>query len=222
MENADTLSFMMRLPPDIRAVLSGIMHEVTFKTGEQIFTQDELHSDFYIVVTGRIKIVFTGDDGHEVTLCMPQSGETFCVASVLDGGPQLGTAYAMTDVRLLSAQPNEFNALCKKYPQLLSLAQQYCFEELRQIIKRLETATFHSVEMRLAGVLLGKDFSGLTNHSSIGELHITHQELADLIGTSRETVSRVLEIWRQKGLVVLKRGYIIINRRDELERQALK
>jgi CRP/FNR family transcriptional regulator len=128
----------------------------------------------------------------------------------------------MTDVRLLSAQPNEFNALCQKYPQLLSLAQQYCFKELRQMIKRLETATFHGVEMRLAGVLLGKDFSELTNHSSIGELHITHQELADLIGTSRETVSRVLEIWRQKGLVVLKRGYIIINRRDELERQALK
>ena len=222
MENADTLSFMMHLPLDIRTALSGILYEATFKSGTQIFTQGDLHTGFYFVVTGRVKIGFTGDDGHEVILCMPQPGETFCVASTLEGGPQLGTAYAITDVRLLCATSSEFNVLRKKYPQLLSLVQQYCFKELRQIVKRLEAATFLGVEARLARVLLGKDFDELTNFASIDKFNITHQELADLIGTSRETISRILEIWGRKSWVVLDKRHIIIKRRDELERQALR
>lgn len=218
MKNDDNQSLFARLHPDIRTKLPKLMHEVFYVAGEQIYTQGELCPTFNILVSGQVRIIRVRPDGHETTLCTHRPGSFFCSLSVLDGSLQLGTAYAVTDVILLRADRAKFNELCKEFPQLLSLVQETCLKDMRRHIARFEMFTFLSVEERLAQTLLEESLACQDTGEPAGELCVTQQDLANLIGASRESVSRILSKWERKGLTFCKRERIIIRNRDELER----
>ena len=209
-----------RLSPDIQARLRAILHARTFTAGEQIFAQGAPAPAFYIVTSGRVKVVRVTAEGYELILCVPGPGDCFCPVPVLDGGTQLGTAVAVTDGTLLWADSAEFAALCAKSPELLSVVQGICLGEVRRLISRYESLASRRLKERLASAMLAesrhRQIDGFPPH----ELHLTHQDLAELVGAARESVSRLLAQWQQKGVVTLKRGRVIIRDREELQRLA--
>ena len=220
MENMATWHLLARLAPDIQARLRAILHVRIFAAGEQLFPQGGPAPAFYIVASGRVKVVRVTAEGYALILCVPGPGDCFCPVPVLDEGTQLGSAVALTDATLLWAESGEFRALCEKSPELLSAVQGICLGEVRRLISRFESLASRRLTERLAGTMLAESRHRQIDGFPPDELHLTHQELAELVGAARESVSRLLTQWAQKGVVTLKRGLVIVRNRDELQRLA--
>lgn len=186
------------------------MHVQTFEPGESIFHQGTAATAIYAVIRGRVKIARVTPDGYESILCMRQAGEYFCPVPVLDRKPQLGTAIAMTAVTVLWVKCEEFHALCLKCPQLLSTIQGDCLAEVRYLLNRLETFAFRNIKERLTIALLDEIRHQRLEGNDPIVLSMNQQELAGLVGASRESVSRSLKRLEQDEIVELHRGKVRI------------
>lgn len=216
MEETDARPLFDHLAPEVQARLREMLHPQTFAPGEQIFAQGAPGSAIYLIAKGRVKITRVTPEGHESVLCVRGPGDYFCPVPVLDGGAQLGAAAAMTEVTLLWAERVEFMALCEANPELLSNVQGSCLAEVRSLLNRLEAFAFRSVRERLAVALLNE-----ARHQQLGgepadELRLTQQELAGLVGASRESVSRILAQLEREGVVALMRGRVFVRDWEQL------
>ena len=220
MEEKNARCLFENLEPEIQAKLRSIMREKVFRAGEQVFAQDVPAQAFYIVVSGRVKIARLAPNGCEIILCMLGPGDLFCPVSLLDGGPQLGMAQAITEITLMWAERAECCALFKTSPLLLSTLQTTCLGEVRRFVRRLELLTSRRLKERLAIILLDESLYRLASCVSNDELRITQQELAGLVGASRESVSHLLAEWEREGIVAVRRGRVIIQHRGQLDQIA--
>ena len=213
----DPLHSFANLPPEIETELRSHLRVFSFSAGEPVFIQGASPKAVYLVANGRVKVVRGTPEGHESILCMRGSGDYFCPVPLLDGGKHLGTAVAITDVTLFSIERETFTDLCVKSPQLLAIVQGDCLSEVRNLINRLEIFAFRNVRERLAIALLNQ--AGLEQKNGrTSELRLTQQDLADLIGASRESVSRILKEFERTNIVTLGRGRIVLKDKQRLRR----
>lgn len=206
----NTQQLFANFPEEIQIKLRSEMHIQTYAPGEPIFHQGEQASAIYAVVRGRVKIARVTPDGYESILCVRQTGEYFCPVPVLDGNAQLGTAIAMTEVTVLWVVCETFHALCRKCPQLLASVQGDCLGEVRYLLNRLETFAFRNIKERLAIAVLNEVRHQRSDQIDTIELSMTQQELAGLVGASRESVSRNLKQMERDEIIELHRGKICI------------
>ena len=191
-----------------------------FRAGETIYLQGEDATAIYLLLEGKVKNVRVTKTGDEVVLCVRKEGEYFCPVPVVDKGPQLGTAVAITDVRLLVTDIATFNELCRKYPELQLAVQESCLMETRLLLKRVEMVTFRSVKERVAAVLLDEMRSLEATGALPTEIYLTHFEVAGLVGASRESVSRVLKQLEKEKVLRLRRGRISVLNEAKLRKMA--
>lgn len=208
------------LPTAIENELRNNLQKTTYSQGEAIFWQDDSPEYIYLVIEGHIKIVRFTSDGYESILCVRNSGEYFCPVPLLDKGPQLGTAYAMSKVSLYRIKKDIFLNLCKKSPELLTIVQSDCLSEVRNLLNRIEGVAYRSIPIRLANILINESKVITRNNTEFHEVHMTQDEIAALIGSTRESVSRNLSKMQQKGLVDVKRGRVILLKKDQLRELA--
>lgn len=186
------------------------MHLQTFESGEPVFHQGTPATAIYAVVRGRVKVARVTPDGYESILCVRQGGEYFCPVPVLDGKAQLGTAIAMTETTVLWVERDTFHALCRECPQLLSSVQGDCLAEVRHLLNRLETFAFRNIKERLAIALLDEVRHQRADEKDPIELSLIQQELAGLVGASRESISRNMKQLERDEIVELHRGKVRI------------
>lgn len=215
----DPLRSFANLPPAVEGRLRAALKVQSYAPGEQIFRQDERPEAVYLVASGRVKVVRVTPEGYESILCVRGPGDYFCPVPLLDKGNHLGTAVAISPVTLFAVERGEFCRLCQISPELLAVVQGDCLSEVRQLLNRLEAFAFRSVRERVAIALLDEGRHQLGSNRT-GELHLTQQELAGLVGASRESVSRSLKQLEHKGVVSLKRGRIRLRDWQQLERIA--
>lgn len=205
------------LPEQIQTELKDILFTREFSAGETVFQQGALSRAIYFVTSGRIKITRVTREGYETVLCMRGPSDIFCPVPVMDHGEQLGSAVALTDGAMLWAEKSDFNSLCQKYPELLAKVQGDCLFEVRRLVGRMEAFNFRSLRERLAFTLL--DF--LNHHpaenGSEHEVIVKQQELAGLVGASRESVSRTLSEFENLGILSTYRGRLVIHDQEKLK-----
>lgn len=216
----DMQRLFVHLPQEVQVKLRSAMHVQTFEPGEPIFHQGSQASGIYAVIHGRVKITRVTPDGYESILCVRQTGEYFCPVPVLDGKPQLGTAVAMGEVTVLWVECQEFHALCREHPQLLSTVQRDCLAEVRYLLNRLETFAFRAIRERLAIALLDEARHQRAEGNKPIVLKMSQQELGGLIGASRESVSRSLKRLEREGIVEIGRGKVRILNQEKLSQIA--
>lgn len=204
-------------PDETAEELRRILRTEEYRPGEVIFHQGEKVHAVYVVLQGRVKIVRLGLDGEESILCIRQAGDYFCPVSLLDGRSHLGTAIAMTRTILLWAERQSFLELCRENPQLLTLIQTDCLDAVRSLLHRLELVVHHTLRERVVATLLG--MAGDLPNGKPAELSLTHEELAEVIGASRESVSRVLKVLEREGFLELRRGKIRLHDLQRLKNQ---
>jgi CRP/FNR family transcriptional regulator len=124
-------------------------------------------------------------------------------------GVHLGSAIAMTDVTLFSINRAKSQKLCQTSPELLAVVQVDCLSEVRRLLNRLEGFAFRQVRERVA-IALVNEIRRQNHADSQKELRLTRQEIAGLVGASRESVSRCLINMEQEGIVSLDRGRVTI------------
>jgi CRP/FNR family transcriptional regulator, anaerobic regulatory protein len=180
-----------------------------------LFRPGDTAQSFVILLSGRIGVYLTGRSGRELLLYSITPGET-CVQTtlgVLGGAPYSGEAVAETDLVAVMVPPGIFEQLMAGSPTFRNFVFKAFADRLGDLMFLLEQVAFVKVEQRLAHALLERA-------DSVGQVALTHQELAVIIGTAREVVSRRLEALVSKGVVASERGQIHILDLVELRRMA--
>lgn len=208
-DKKDPLHSFANLPLQIETELRTHLRVFSFAAGDSIFIQGASPKAVYLVASGNVKVVRVTPEGYESVLCMRGAGDYFCPVPLLDKGSHLGTAVATSDVTLFSIEQNIFRDLCNRSPELLSIVQGDCLSEVRHLLNRLETFAFRNIKERLAMALLN-ECRHHNDNSPANELRLTQQDLAGLVGASRESVSRILKELERKGIVNLGRGRITL------------
>ncbi len=218
MSDNDVFSAFSHLRPELQSELKLLFEEHRYSPGQEVYLQGDPTQSVYMVAEGRVKLTRVAQGGFKSVLCVRRPGEYFCPVTVIDRGPQLGTAEAMGEVLLLEADREQFNALCDNNPELLAMVQGTCIAEIRTLMRRVEAFAFRNVRERLAMTILEESERQRGNGNPVDEIRITQQELAGLVGASRESISRTMKRFEKNGTVQTGRGRIQILDRQQLSK----
>lgn len=170
-----------------------------------LFEHDEGNALFFIV-KGEVKISRESDDGREVILSLIQDSDVFGEMSLLDGMPRSANVTAMEDTELYMIKREDFLELLNNHPDVSIALLEEITHRLREAGMRIKSLSLNDAEGKVAMVLLqiadekGKIKNGIVE---IEKLPFQH-DLANMAGTSRETISRTLHSFAKKGLVELE------------------
>ncbi|WP_417820104.1 Crp/Fnr family transcriptional regulator [Terasakiella sp.] len=187
---------------------------------ETLFVKGDPGDSLFGVQEGKIKIVTTSPNGKEVTLNIIEEGQFFGEIALLDGMDRTADAVAMEKTEVLVIQRRDFIPFLEKHPKLCIQVMQLLCHRVRLTSEMVEDAAFLPLDGRLAKRLLNlADLYGQEQPGGgvlIG-LNLPQQELARMMGTSRESVNKQLQIWRNEGWIELARGKVTILNEDALQ-----
>lgn len=192
-----------KLDPDARRALGRLSPQV-LPAGHVLFRPGDPVAGFVMALSGRVGVYLTGPNGRELLLYSVTPGET-CVQTTLGLlGEQhyTGEAIAETDISVVLVPKDMFIDLMAGSPPFRSFVFRAFAERLQTVMGVLEKVAFVTVEARLAQTLIER--------ARDMQVHATHQELATMIGSSREVVSRRLEVLGRQGIVSQDRGMVKI------------
>ena len=153
----------------------------------------------YVICEGRVKVTKLSGDGREKILEMLDAGSFFGEMSLLDSAPRSASVKALTDVRILALARNDFLNVLRRSSGLALAVIQELTKRLRQQDEQASSLSFQRVKQRTMGLLqrLARDESAEPERWATPSL--THQQIADMIGTSRETVTRAVKGLKEEG-----------------------
>ncbi|HEY2850942.1 MAG TPA: Crp/Fnr family transcriptional regulator [Gemmatimonadaceae bacterium] len=165
---------------------------------------------FYIVITGQVKVMLIAEDGREVILSLVREGDFFGEMSLMDDEPYSSSAIAMEDSRLLVLHRDDFRRSIEDMPGMsFGLLRALC-GRLREADHRIGGLMLLDVAGRIAHLFL--DLASRSGGDCINDPP-THQIIAQMVGSSRETVSRTVSTLAAQGLIeTSKDGLKIVNR----------
>ncbi len=162
--------------------------------------EEGLPGDYmYVIREGRVQVSKLSDDGREKILEFLDAGDFFGEMSLLDDAPRSATVRALSDTRILALSRTDFLNVMRRSPDVAMAVVQELTRRLRDTDEQASSLSFQRVKQRTQGLLqrLAKDETGLEGRRITPVL--THQQIADMIGTSRETVTRALKGLKQQG-----------------------
>lgn len=178
--------------------------------GSIIYHQGDKARCFYYLKKGRVKVVMTSADGMEKTLSTASAGEILGEAAFFDKMPRISSAYALTNIEVISVDEAKLLTLIKDNPELALALLEIQATRIRQLSSQIDAITFMKADGRIASLLLQSASSNIVNY--------THEEIAGIVGVSRVTVSKILNRFKREGLLKTDYGKIILINTVELKR----
>lgn len=223
-DHESKILFMKRVPmfnglgDDSLAQVANITTEKIYSKKSIVFHEGDYGDTLYVIKSGRIKIAKVAIDGREKTLCILQPGDFFGEMAIFDNLPRSATAEALdNDVHLFAISKGDFERLVHEYPSISLRIMKDLTRRIRQINQQVEDLAFKDVHGRVASTL----FSLLVNEEKIRgqkleSLRMTHQDLANMVGSSRETVTRALNRLQTEGSILISHQQITVLDRESL------
>jgi len=180
--------------------------------------ENELGETMYMITSGRVKVSNVGTDGKEVILSVLGRGDFFGEMALLDDEPRSATVVTLESTEMLLIRRRDFMGLLEKNVEVLSNLLSTLSKRLRHANAQIRSLALLDVLGRIAKLLLeiaGKDGRRLLDGTVVFR-RPTHQEIASMVGTSRETVSRMIGELARSGLIRISGKDIII--RDDLNK----
>lgn len=177
------------------------MEEV--KKRQPLYLPGDPSSSVYFLKRGRVKIANTAPSGKEVTFDILEAGDIFGELDVLEDAPRSTSAETLDDALICVIPRKDFDQYLAMHPSVMYKLTKLIGLRLKKIQSRVEDLVFREVPARLAHLLseLGKT-QGVAEKQGIRlNVKLTHQEMANLIGCSRETVSTIMGQFRDDGLI---------------------
>jgi CRP-like cAMP-binding protein len=206
------------LSPEELAALANLVVLEEVRRRRVIFLPGDPGTSLFFVNGGRVKISRVTRDGKELTLAYRGPGEIFGELCLVDGGPRAEMAEAMENALVTELPREEFEKLLAEHPRVgLALVRTLC-ERRRELENTMEKLVFQDVNAKLAELLLqlGDDYGVDDARGTLVAVKITHQEMANLIGSTRETVSLTLSQFKRKKLIATDGRKIILTDREGL------
>ena len=190
---------------------------------------DDSVQALYLIASGSVQVYMTGIDGRETILSFLERGDFFGEMSLIDGEPRSASVRTVTDAKLLVIHRESFLSLIRKTPEIaMALMSELC-KRLRKANKQIGSLSTMSVSGRVAGTLLNlMQERGVRIHTDNGNMvtvihnRPTQQQLADMSGTTRETVSRICSMLVRANAIAMTGKDIVIFDEDALQEKATK
>jgi CRP-like cAMP-binding protein len=185
----------------------GVVDRISYMKGysrrEQIYGQSDPGDVVYLLKEGRVKIYKLSPDGKELTLAVLESGEIFGEMALIDEGPRDTIAETLEESLVCVIRRRDFELLLKKKPDLAMHVTKLIGLRRRKIENQLENLVFRNAPSRLAILLMSlADKHGVRDSRGIIlNVKLSQQELANLIGTARETTSALLNEFKRLGMI---------------------
>ena len=185
---------------------------------EVLFLKGDTGDALYGVLEGRVRISTAAPGGKEIILNVMNPGDVFGEIALLDGGPRSADAAAMTAATLLAIRRWEFLDLMEREPGLARHLLELVCARVRSTSEMLEDAAFLALPARLAKRLLNlATVQGESLPDDGVALRISQSDLAQIMGTSRESINKHLQIWRREGWIGLARSRVILQDQQALQ-----
>jgi CRP/FNR family transcriptional regulator, cyclic AMP receptor protein len=189
----------------------------SFPAGTRVFHEGDSSDACYIVKSGNFRVTREHSDGRAITLATLGPGEIFGELAMLDGDKRSASAEALSDGELLALPAGDVRALLARHPEIALKLVAGLVRRLRAANVRLSRQSFQTVPSRVAGILAqlsreAQESNGGLDGNGSGEVTIrmNQTDLAQLAGTSRESVSRFLAELERAGVVRSGRGRVTV------------
>jgi len=192
------------------------------KAKEVLFRKGDPGNQLFGILVGSLKVTAVGADGKDVVFSLMGPGEVIGEIALLDGEPRSATAVAVEATTLVTLHRRDFVPFLERHPRAtIGLAA-----VLAARVRRLSERTEDRQTMRLPGRIAKRLLALAEEHGKRAaagapvEIRLPQQDLADLVGTSRESVNKQLRQWEEAGLVRLGRGRIFLEAPERLAERA--
>ncbi|HUL69055.1 MAG TPA: Crp/Fnr family transcriptional regulator [Gemmatimonadales bacterium] len=205
------------LPDQELAAFAELVRERSYPRGSVILFEDDQGDSLFLLADGQVKVVLIGEDGREVILSVLREGSFFGEMALLDDQPRSAHVIAMEDSSLLVLRREDFQARLRQSPEVAIALLRELAGRLRRADEKIGGLVLLDVNGRVADLLLRMA-------DEEGGIHITrkitHHVIAQMIGSSRETVSRTMRDFVDKGWIQVGRKDIQLINRAALEQSA--
>jgi CRP-like cAMP-binding protein len=197
------------------------MDPVKIAKGGILFKEGDEGEHVYVIVDGKLKLGTASGDGRENLLSILGPGEMFGELSLFDPGPRTSTATAVTDAKLLSLSHEKLIPWLSDNPDVSLQLLARLAQRLRRTNEAVGDLVFSDVPGRVAKALidLGTRFGKATDEGLFVHHDLTQEELAQLVGASRETVNKALADFAGRGWLRLDGRAVLITDVERLEKR---
>ena len=213
-ELLQSVSIFWDLNKDELGYIADKMVAKNFENGNYIFLEDSEGEQCFFVLEGSVKVTRLSKDGREVILAMLNEGDFFGEMSLLDGESRSANVIALEKTKVLTLDRNDFIAVVNDYPQIAVQLLKELARRLRKSDRQIASLSLSDAEKRIALCIIRfADEQGVIQNGkvSIPKTPI-QQDIANMAGTSRETVSRALGLLEKEDLIERHgRELIILN-----------
>ncbi|MEO8649197.1 MAG: Crp/Fnr family transcriptional regulator [Acidobacteriota bacterium] len=189
-----------------------------YPRGKTLFFEGQRAGGVYVLCSGRIKLSTHSEEGKAIIARVVEPGEVLALSAIVNGTPHEGTASAIDDCLIGFINKRDFENLLNSSPLIALKAMKELGRVYRKAYTRICTLGLStSVSGRLTRLFLEWcDLSPNGGESATIRQPYTHEEIAEMIGTSRETVTRLLRTFRERGLIDLEDGMLHIPNKNHL------
>lgn len=210
------------LDPDGARALRETLVERHIVKGQTLFHEGEPGDRLYVILDGKVKLGHTSPDGRESLMAVLGPGEMFGELSLFDPGKRAATATALTDASVLELSNEQLMPWLAGRPEVAAALLQALARRLRRTNEAMADLVFSDVPGRVAKALmdLGEKFGTVTAEGLLVTHDMTQEEIAQLVGASRETVNKALADFTQRGWLRLESRQVVILDVERLRRRA--
>ena len=207
----DNFPGLSRLEADLRRILESRSRVIELPAGHRIFGPGQAPENFLLLLEGTIRVQQVSDSGREIVLYRVAAGESCALttACLLSYEDYLAEAIAETGIRAVAIPRATFDDLIAQSASFRRFVFTAFSTRVTNLFRVIDDVAFHRMDIRLAErivAMMGKD----------KRVTITHQQLANELGTAREVVSRILNEFQRRGWLISGRGGFEILNRDAL------
>ena len=209
-------SFFCQLPKPVLQAWEKVKHPAVFPEGAVIFVEGQAPRGVYLVCQGQVKLSMTGSDGTTLIVRLAEAGEVLGLHAAVTGQPYELTAETLHPCQLNYVSQHDFQQFLEQYGDACLHAAQHLSHDCQSAYDLIRSIGLsHKVGDRLAKLLLqwAAQLAGVA--TAVGP---THEEIAQLIGTSRETVTRLFADLRKKKVAHLSGSTLLIQNKPALEK----
>jgi CRP/FNR family cyclic AMP-dependent transcriptional regulator len=210
--------FFCDLTPEAARDFEAMKSSSTYPAGTLLFLDKDPFRGVYLLCTGKIKLTISSSGGKTLILRLARPGEVLGLMAAISGTPYEATAETMEPCQLAFIRQEDFSRFIHKYPEvyqsmLRQMSSQY-FGTCQQI---RNIALSASSRQKLARLLLDWSADGkVTSEGTRISVPLTHEQIAECVGSTRETVTRILNEFKSRNLVALRGATIVIPDRSAL------
>ena len=196
-------------------------YENYYKKGEIIFFENDNKKRLYFLTAGKVKLTMMSPDGKEKVLKILQEGDIFGEISLFDHDPHPLTAEVHEDCTLMVISWNDLESIILDRPTLALKIIEALAKKTRLLTSQVRELVFQDAEGRLAALLerFSREFGVEKSNNIVIEVILTHQEIANLLGTSRVTVTKIMNKFVEEEIIKMHQRKIVVLNQKKLEQK---